>query len=174
MLLYTPYWLKEYCSVFTCWTIMVVSLLIAILCSVVWFCCRNCGIWYRFGGCNESTAHSTTEPSRAWLLEVVVDRICIVLCKRVVPFIYCIMVEDKRRMLLENCRLDKVGAKFLFAEHRFLTSWNWKVANGQSSFIDSIMLIVLVFPTMAAHWPCFHACTCRNACTLGMLPCVHL
>jgi hypothetical protein len=36
-------------------------------------------------------AHSTTEPSRAWLLEVVVDRICIVLCKRVVPFIHCIM-----------------------------------------------------------------------------------
>jgi hypothetical protein len=31
-------------------------------------------------------------------------------------------IEDKRRMLLENCRLDKVGAKFLFAEHRFLTS----------------------------------------------------
>ena len=71
--------MKEYCSVFTCWTIMIVSLLIAILCSVVRFCCRNCGIWYRFGGCNESAAHSTTEPSRAWLLEVVVDRICIVL-----------------------------------------------------------------------------------------------
>jgi hypothetical protein len=31
-------------------------------------------------------------------------------------------VENKRRMLLKNCRLDKVGAKFLFAEHRFLTS----------------------------------------------------
>jgi hypothetical protein len=49
------------------------------LCSVVWLCCRNCGIWYRFGSCNESTAHSTTEPSCAWLLEMVVDRICIVL-----------------------------------------------------------------------------------------------
>ena len=54
-------------------------LLTLFLFGLVWLCSRNCGIWPGTWSCHENSAFSTEKFINPWALEVVTDRVCIIL-----------------------------------------------------------------------------------------------
>lgn len=82
----------------------------------MWFRCRNCGIWLGVRSCNESSTFSAKTIVATWSMEVVSDRICLLLWsfRRIhqVKVLRCRRWDDF--LYLDNFPYITKNSKFLF------------------------------------------------------------